>query len=66
MSHDTYRFTGGFCRIQLLLHDNPERLILHTVQVERNGFIHSMLCGTALENAGYAYFGARAYTNWIR
>jgi hypothetical protein len=54
---------GG--RIEFLLHENHERKILHTVQVERNGFIHAMLTGTPEENRGYEYFGARAYTNWI-
>ena len=44
---------------------NPEKKILHTVQVERNGFIHAMLTGTPYENAGYEYFGERAYLKWI-
>ena len=52
-------------RIQFLLHENPAHQILHTVQVERNGFIQAMLSGTALEGKGYTYFGARVYTNWI-
>ena len=52
-------------RIQLVLHENPAHTILHTVQVERNGFIQAMVSGTALEGRGYTYFGARAYTNWI-
>jgi len=52
-------------RIEFLLHENPDRKILHTVQVERNGFVHAMLTGTLEENRGYEYFGARAYTNWI-
>ena len=54
---------GG--RLQLLLLDNPERKILHTVQVERNGFIHAMLAGTKAEGVGYEYFGERAYDRWI-
>jgi pimeloyl-ACP methyl ester carboxylesterase len=53
-------------RIQLLLKENPEKKILHTVQVDRNGFIHTMLTGTPLENHGYEYFGDRVYTNWIQ
>lgn len=53
-------------RIQILLKKNPEREILHTVQVERNGFIHTMLTGTQLENKGYEYYGERAYTNLIQ
>jgi hypothetical protein len=52
-------------RIQFLLKENPERKILHTVQVERNGFIHAMVSGTAYEGKGYEYLGERAYTKWI-
>lgn len=53
-------------RVQFLLKENPERKILHTVQVERNGFIHSLVSGTTNEGRGYEYFGPRAYTRWIR
>jgi pimeloyl-ACP methyl ester carboxylesterase len=53
-------------RIQLLLKENPEKKILHTVQVDRNGFIHALLTGTPLENHGYEYFGDRAYERWIQ
>jgi hypothetical protein len=53
-------------RIQFLLKENPERKIFHTVQVERNGFLHAMLSGTADEGRGYEYFGARAYEEWIQ
>ena len=49
-------------RVQFNLKENPERKVLHTVQVERNGFIHSMLSGTSKESAGYRYFGDRAYS----
>lgn len=52
-------------RVQFLLRKNPDRKILHTVQVELNGFIHGMLTTTPLENQGYAYFGPRAYEQWI-
>ncbi len=53
-------------RVQLILKDNPTRQIWHTVQVERNGFIHSMLSGTPFEGRGYEYFGPRAYEKWIQ
>jgi hypothetical protein len=53
-------------RIQLLLKENPEQKILHTVQVELNGFIHALLTGTQLENHGYEYLGTRAYEKWIQ
>ena len=59
-----HRALGG--RVQFLLKENPERKILHTVQVERNGFIHTMLSGTPQEERGYHYFGPRAYEKWIR
>ena len=52
-------------RITFQLRANPGREILHTVQVERNGFIHCLLAGTVAENQDYRYYGPRAYTNWI-
>lgn len=52
-------------RVQFLLKENPERKILHTVQVERNGFIHSMLTGTSQESRGYEYLGERAYERFV-
>jgi hypothetical protein len=55
---------GG--RVQFLLKENPERKVLHTVQVERNGFIHSLLAGTPRESKGYEYLGVRVYTKWIQ
>lgn len=53
-------------RIEFLLKENPEHKIFHTVQVERNGFIHALLAGTADAGKGYDYFGRRAYSDWIR
>ncbi len=53
-------------RIQFFLKENPDKKILHTVQVEKNGFIHFLLAGTSLENVGYEYYGERAYTKWIQ
>lgn len=52
-------------RVRFLLKENPERKVLHTVQVERNGFIHALAVGTPDESRGYEYFGERAYTRWI-
>jgi hypothetical protein len=48
------------------LTENPEKKIYHTMQVERNGFIHSMVTGTPNEGKGYEYFGPRAYSKWIQ
>lgn len=58
-------FTSHDGRIQIILKTNPEGKIFHTVQVERNGFIHSILSGTELKQQGYRYFGERAYTDYI-
>lgn len=60
---ETYTALNG--RVQFLLKENPEKKIFHTVQVEKNGFIQTMLGGTSLEGRSYEYFGPRAYTNWI-
>ncbi len=52
-------------RVQFLLMENPERAILHTLQVERNGFIQCISSGTMYEGMGYQYFGERAYDQYI-
>ena len=52
-------------RVKFFLRENPEKKVLHTVQVERNGFIHALVAGTPLENQGYEYFGERAYRKFI-
>ena len=56
---ERYRALGG--RITIWLKENPERVIYHTVQVEKNGFIESVCAGTVFEGSGYTYFGERAY-----
>jgi hypothetical protein len=70
--HFTSRTNGNFerysaldGRVQFIFRDNPERQIFHTIQVELNGFIHSLVSGTTNENRGYEYFGERAYSKWI-
>jgi hypothetical protein len=63
---DFRRHTALDGRVQFILKENPERKIFHTVQVERNGFIHCMVSGTPDEGKGYEYFGPRAYSNWIQ
>ncbi len=52
-------------RIEIILHTNPRKEILHTRQVEFNGFIHSILSATEYENKDYSYFGKRAYSNLV-
>ena len=62
---DFQRHTALGGRVKFLLKENPTRAVLHTRQVELNGFIHAMLTGTEHESAGYTYFGPRAYEMWI-
>ncbi len=56
----------GNGRLRFYLHRNPHEKILHTVQVERNGFIHSELCGTRSESRNYTYYGERAYSALVK
>ena len=58
-------YASGDKRVQFFFKTNPERKIYHTVQVERNGFIHSVLCGTKYDSKSYHYFGERAYNTLI-
>ena len=52
-------------RMQFFFRTNPDRKIFHTQQVELNGFIHSVLCGTRHDSKKYTYFGPRAYSEFI-
>lgn len=52
-------------RSRFIVHSNPDTLILHTVLVEKNGLIHSILFNTEHEAKHYKFFGERAYTNFI-
>ena len=52
-------------RISFWMKENPERKILHTVQVAQNGFIHSQLIGTALQGQGYSYMEHPVYETYI-
>ena len=52
-------------RIQFFLKTNPDRKIYHTQQVELNGFIHSIFCGTRYDSKKYKYYSKRAYEQMI-
>lgn len=52
-------------RIQFFFKPNPDRGIYHTQQVELNGFIHSVLCGTPYDSRKYNYYSGRAYSRYI-
>lgn len=53
-------------QIRFLLHPNPEKKILHTVLVERNGVIEAMTMGTPLQDQWRGQFwGPRIYSDLI-
>jgi hypothetical protein len=58
-------YKGLSNRVQFYLKQNLNRGIYHTQQVELNGFIHSVLCGTKQESKKYSYYAARAYDELI-
>ncbi len=51
--------------IEILIKENNEGKIYHTVLVERNGLIHGVLKGTPYQNRGYRFWGDRAYEKYI-
>ncbi len=53
-------------QINIFLKDNPKKEILHTKQVELNGFIHSLLLNTRYESDGYEYYKQRVYNALIQ
>ena len=53
-------------RVHFYFKVNLNRGIYHTQQVELNGFIHSVLCGTKYDSRGYHYYEARAYQELIQ
>lgn len=61
--YNKYNALNG--RLQIIFVENPGKLILHTVLVERNGFIQSINSGTPFEGKNYIFMGAHAYDNWI-
>lgn len=62
-SLDIWKTPDG--KLQFFFKHNLNRGIYHTQQVELNGFIHSVLCGTKRESKGYSYYGARVYSEFI-
>ncbi len=65
-NHDSlFIYQSADKRIQFFFKPNHDKGIYHTQQVELNGFIHSILCGTRWENKGYRYYDKRAYASFI-
>jgi hypothetical protein len=51
--------------VQFYFKININRGIYHTQQVELNGFIHSVLCGTKKDSKKYGYYSNRTYADLI-
>jgi hypothetical protein len=59
-------FVGMNGQITFLIHGNPEKKILHTVLIERNGVLEALTRGTPLQNKwGGEFWGPRAYADHI-
>ncbi len=65
-SADYTRFRGMNGRIDIIVLNNPNDKILHTVLVEKNGFIHSLTFATPYENQAGKFYGPSAYQEWIQ
>jgi len=52
--------------VEILIKENPQGKIYHTVLVERNGLIHMLLSGSPFENRGYNFWGERCYSKFIK
>jgi len=64
---DAYRrYHDSAGRIEFILLNNPDNKILHTVMVERNGFIHVVTLGTPLANKVADFWADRAYTEFVQ
>ncbi len=63
---DRLRYKAMKGQLEMIVHLNPENAILHTVLVEKNGFIHGLTAGTPWENRAGVFFEPRAYESWIQ
>ena len=57
-------YTANDRKIQFYFRKNPERAIYHTILVERNGYIQSVLSGTKYEGVGYQFMKKRVYDDY--
>lgn len=63
---DIEYYKGLNGQIDISIHLNPKNEILHSVLVEKNGFIHSLTLGTRYENKTGRFWGPIEYTKWIQ
>lgn len=63
-AYDRYQALDG--RVDIITLKNPDLKILHTVMVEKNGFIHGLTFGTAHEDKAGKFFEPATYEAWIQ
>ncbi len=64
---DVIRYRGLDGRIDILMHTNPDRKILHTVLVgDMGGFVHAMTTGTPDEGRVAVFGGPALWSRWIQ
>ncbi|MDR3628071.1 MAG: hypothetical protein P4L45_14605 [Ignavibacteriaceae bacterium] len=60
------KYYGLNGRIKIFLKSNPGHQMWHTLLVEKNGFIETILSGTLQEEKNYQFWGWRAYSQYIQ
>lgn len=63
---DTFTSTALDGRATVSVHLNPENKILHTVLVEKNGFIYANTVATPFEQKSGGFFSPALYSQWIQ
>ena len=64
---DVIRYRGLNDQIDIIIHENPENKILHTMLVgDMNGFIHAETTGREYEDQAAMFNGPVAYEKWIQ
>ncbi len=53
-------------RIDIIVLNNPDNVILHTVMVEKNGFMHGLTFATRYEGQAGRFYGPATYERWIQ
>ncbi len=65
--HGFHTFDALDGRARLMIHPNPQNIILHTRMVgEMNGYLHAMTLDTPEQNQWGTFGGPRAYMDWTQ
>lgn len=53
-------------QIDIIIDTNPDNKIVHSLLVEKNGFIYTVTFGTKYKNKAGKFWGSISYKNWIQ